>query len=33
VSHRDRFLALGAHDNGMGMQFNMTASRCARPPA
>ncbi|MBP1604049.1 MAG: glgP 2, partial [Acidobacteria bacterium] len=23
--HRDRFLALGAHDNGMGMQFNMTA--------
>ncbi len=24
-SHRDRFLALGAYDNGGGMQFNMTA--------
>jgi glycogen phosphorylase len=23
--HRDRFLALGAHDSGGGMQFNMTA--------
>jgi starch phosphorylase len=23
--HRDRFLALGAHDNGRGAQFNMTA--------
>jgi len=23
--HRDRFLALGAHDNGAGVQFNMTA--------
>jgi starch phosphorylase len=24
-SHRDRFLALGAYDNGSGVQFNMTA--------
>jgi glycogen phosphorylase len=24
-AHRDRFLALGAYDNGSGMQFNMTA--------
>jgi starch phosphorylase len=24
-SHRDRFLALGAYDNGSGSQFNMTA--------
>ncbi len=24
-AHRDRFLALGAHDNGSGPQFNMTA--------
>ena len=23
--HRDKFLALGAHDNGAGVQFNMTA--------
>ncbi len=24
-AHRDRFLALGAYDNGSGLQFNMTA--------
>src|SRR5207247_5044344 len=24
-AHRDRFLALGAYDNGGGMMFNMTA--------